>query len=416
MGTIKVGPEIEGAHRTLPPLEDIVVLELGSFIAGPFAAQLLGDYGAQIIKVEPPQTGDPMRRWGVSVDGRGIWWSALGRNKKSIAVDLRQEGGRDVIRRLARRCDVVLENFTPGRLAGWGLDYETLSADNPYLIMTHLSGFGQTGPKAGDPGFGSVGEAMGGIRHTTGWPDRPSTRTGISLGDALAALFAVTGTLAALHERARSGRGQEVDVALYEAVYAVMESLVADYALAGVERGRSGSTLPGVAPSNVYPTADGRAVLIAANGDPLYFRLCGAMGRPDLTEDARFSTHEGRGAHMAALDEVVGAWTSSLSFEELEATLAAHSVPYGLIYTAADILDDHQYAARQMIRWMFDPELRRDVPMPDVVPRFSRSPGRIDHAGPRLGEHTREVLVEFGGYSLDEVDRLEAQSVIASAP
>lgn len=395
-------------------LEGLRVLELGSFIAGPFAGQLLGDHGADVIKVEPPGAGDPMRRWGVCRDGRSLWWPAIARNKRSVAVDLRRDEGREVVRRLAARCDVVIENFTPGRLAGWGLGYGELAAGNPGLVLTHVSGFGQTGPRAGDPGFGSVGEAMGGIRHTTGWPDRPSTRTGVSLGDALAALFAIVGTLAALHERERSGRGQEVDVALYEAVFAVMESLLADHEIGGVVRGRAGSTLPGVAPSNVYPTADGHDVLVAANADALFRRLCEAMGRPELGDDPRFATHGARGEHQDELDEVIAGWTATLGLAELRRTLDEHAVPNGLIYTAPDILADDHYAAREMIERLHDAGLGRLVPMAGVVPKLSRTAGRVRGVGPELGEHTEEVLVEVGGYRPEEVARLVADGAVAS--
>ena len=319
------------------PLTGIRVLELGSFIAGPFAGQLLGDYGAEVIKVEPPSGGDPMRKWGHRDSaGHSYWWPAIARNKKSIAIDLRIAEGRMVVRRLASRSDVVLENFTPGRLAEWQLGYDDLVDDNPGLIMTHVSGFGQTGPRAADPGFGSIGEAMGGIRHTTGWPDRPSTRAGISLGDAIASLFAVSGTLAALNERQRSGKGQEVDVAIYEAVFALMESTIADYDLGGHIRGRTGSVLPGVSPSNVYPTLDGSDVLIAGNADAIFRRICAAMNRTDLSEDPRYATHESRGVNQLELDDIISAWTASQRVEELEAVLDEHAIPYGRIFTAPD--------------------------------------------------------------------------------
>ena len=266
-----VGSGTDGRLRVVsdpssrPPLAGLRVLELGSFIAGPFAGQLLGDLGAEVIKVEPPGTGDPMRGWGVTVDGRSLWWPAIARNKQSVAIDLRTDPGRGIVRDLTAHVDVVIENFKPGTLARWGMDHATLSAANPGLVLVHVSGFGQTGPCATSPGFGAIGEAMGGIRHTTGDPDRPPARAGISLGDALAVLFAVIGTLAAVHERQTSGRGQEVDVAIYEAVLVLMESTVADFELGAVVRGRSGGFLPGVAPSNAYPTADGRDVVIAAN-------------------------------------------------------------------------------------------------------------------------------------------------------
>ena len=285
------------------PLAGVRVLELGNFIAGPFAGQLLGDYGADVIKIEAPDGGDPMREWGITHDGHGLWWPSIARNKRSVVADLRTEAGRELVQAIARSCDVILENFRPGRLVEFGLDYDTVARTNPGVIVVHVSGFGQTGPRAQEAGFGSIGEAVGGIRHTTGDPDRPPARCGISLGDSLAALFAVVGTLAALHERDQSGKGQEVDVAIYEAVAALMESTMADFEIGHVVRGRSGGSLPGVAPSGAYPTADGSDVLIAANADSVFTRLCDAMDRADLAADARFATHAARGANAAELDE-----------------------------------------------------------------------------------------------------------------
>jgi crotonobetainyl-CoA:carnitine CoA-transferase CaiB-like acyl-CoA transferase len=368
------------------PLLGVRVLELGNFIAGPFAGQLLGDYGAEVIKIEAPD-GDPMRRWGVCVDDSSLWWPIIARNKRSVVADLKDPDDLAVVRRLADECDVVLENFRPGVLASFGLDYESISATNPGVIVTHVSGFGQTGPRASEAGFGSIGEAVGGIRHTTGDPDRPPARCGISLGDSLAAMFAVIGILAALHERSHSGQGQEVDVAIYEAVAALMESSMVDFDVAGALRGRSGGTLPGVAPANAYPTSDGSEVLIAGNADTVFARLCEAMGRADLATDARYATHVARGEHERELDALVGGWTSTMHSDELLTLLRAHSVPAGRVYTAADMLVDEHYAAREMVQ-------RRtartgiDTPMLGVVPKFSRTPGSITDVGPTLGEHT----------------------------
>ena len=396
------------------PLTGIRVLELGSFIAGPVAGQLLGDYGAEVIKVEPPSGGDPMRKWGHRDSaGDSYWWPAIARNKKSIAIDLRIAEGRMVVRRLASRSDVVLENFTPGRLAEWQLGYDDLVDDNPGLIMTHVSGFGQTGPRAADPGFGSIGEAMGGIRHTTGWPDRPSTRAGISLGDAIASLFAVSGTLAALNERQRSGKGQEVDVAIYEAGFALMESTIADYDLGGHIRGRTGSVLPGVSPSNVYPTLDGSDVLIAGNADAIFRRICAAMNRTDLSEDPRYATHESRGVNQLELDDIISAWTASQRVEELEAVLDEHAIPYGRIFTAPDMIADPQFAARELIQRYEDEILGREVPMAAPIPRFSRTPGEIRSTGPGLGQHTDQILDSVGGYNQEQIERLRSEGVVA---
>ena len=397
------------------PLDGVRVLELGNFIAGPFAGQLLGDYGADVIKVEAPGDGDPMRHWGVTRDGDSLWWPTIGRNKRSIALDLRHEPARDVARQLAVQCDVVLENFRPGTLDRWGLGYAALSARNPRLVLVHISGFGQTGPLAAQAGFGSVGEAMGGIRHTTGNPDRPPSRAGISLGDALASVFAVMGTLAAVVNARSTGHGQEVDVAIYEAVAALMESTMADYELGGVVRTRSGSVLPGVAPSNAYPTSDGAEVVVAANADGVFVRLCEAMGQPALANDARFATHGARGDNMDELDAIVGAWTATTPCDALLATLDEHGVPAGRIFTAPDMLNDPQYLAREMVRRVTSTQ-GWDVPMTGVVPRFTATPGTIRNPGPRLGEHTEEVLREVLGLDAAAIDELRAAGVVAAQP
>jgi len=393
------------------PLDGVRVLELGNFIAGPFAGQLLGDYGAEVIKVESPGEGDPMRRWGVTRDGDSLWWPTIGRNKRSIVLDMRRESARRVAASLAERCDVVLENFRPGLLERWGLSYDELAARNPKLVMVHVSGFGQTGPLATQAGFGSVGEAMGGIRFTTGSPDRPPSRAGISLGDALASVFAVIGTLAALVRARDTGEGQEVDVAIYEAVAALMESTMADFELGGVTRTRSGSVLPGVAPSNVYPTADAAEVVIAGNADNVFVRLCEAMDQPELATDERFATHQGRGVNMAELDEIVGTWTAKAPCDEILAILEAHGVPAGRIFTASDMLTDPQYLARDMVRRITSTQ-GWDVPMTGVVPRFAATPGTIRHAGPALGEHTDELLRELLDLDRDEIASLRSDGAI----
>ena len=392
------------------PLAGLRVLELGAFIAGPFAGQLLGDLGAEVVKIEPPGAGDIMRRYGVRVDGKSLWWSAIARNKRSVAIDLRDARGRDVARRIAAQCDVVLENFKPGTLDKWGLDYATLAGDNPGVVLVHVSGFGQTGPRSAEPGFGSIGEAMGGIRHTTGDPDRPPARTGVSIGDSLAGLFAVVGALAALSERARSGRGQEVDVAIYEAVMALMESTVADYELAGVIRTRSGGILRDVAPANAYPTLDGRDVVIAGNADAVFARLCDAMHRPDLARD--LATHEARSEHQDALDLEISAWTRTLSADDLIALLRAHDVPVGPINRAPDLATDPQIAAREMIVRLAA-GFARDVPMTGVVPKFSRTPGAIRSVGPALGADTDAVLRELAQCTAEEIAGLRDGGVVA---
>lgn len=396
------------------PLHGLRVLELGSFIAGPFAGQLLGDYGAEVLKVEATVNGDPMRRWGITQNGESLWWPAIARNKRSVAIDLRQAEGRDVVRRLVGEADIVLENFRPGTLSGWGLDYETLSAINPRIIMVHVSGFGQTGPRTGDAGFGSIGEAMGGIRHTTGNPGLAPTRSGISLGDSLAALFAVVGSLSAVHERSVSGKGQEVDVAIYEAVAALMESTMADHEAGGVTRGRTGSVLPGVAPSNVYPTADGAEVLIAANADTVFRRLCTAMGNEALSSDARFAEHGGRGENMAEIDAIISDWTRTMTTDVLLKAMEDSGVPAGRIYTASDMLNDPQYEARDMVVRLVN-RFGVELPAAGVVPKFSRTASAVPQPGPVLGSHTREVLFELAGVTDAEWDELQARGAVFQA-
>jgi crotonobetainyl-CoA:carnitine CoA-transferase CaiB-like acyl-CoA transferase len=382
------------------PLDGIRVLELGSFIAGPFAGQLLADYGAEVIKIEAPEAGDPMRRWGVTHGGQSLWWPAIARNKKSVTVDLRTERGQEIVRSIARNCDIVLENFRPGTLKAWGLDYDTISADAPGIIHVHVSGYGQTGPKSDEAGFGSVAEAVGGIRYTTGSPDRPPARCGISLGD-----------LAAVVERQASGRGQEVDIAIYEAVLALMESLLADYAVAGVERMRSGPVLPGVAPSNVYPTADGKDVVIAANADTVFQRLVSVMGSPELAADDAFATHAARGSNATKLDELISRWTARHASAELLGLLSRGGVPAGLINTAATMLRDEHFIARDMILWNENDEFGR-FPMNGIVPKFSRTAGRVDTLGPALGVHTDEVLEALAGIDQAGIAKLRADGVL----
>ncbi len=394
------------------PLVGLRVLELGNFIAGPFAGQLLGDYGAEVIKVETPGEGDPMRTWGITHEGQGLWWPAIARNKRSVAIDMRRPAGRELVRRLAAQVDVVLENFRPGRLDEWGLGYKELRARNPGIIAVHVSGFGQTGPRAPDAGFGSIGEAMGGIRATTGEPGRPPARCGISLGDALAGLFAVVGTLAALAERNASGQGQEVDVAIYEAVAALMESTLADFEVGGVTRRRTGGVLPGVAPSNAYPTADGSDVLIAGNADSVFVRLCGAMGLPELARDPRFVDHSARGRNMDQLDALIADWTRTQMTDALLALLSSSGVPAGRVYTPADMVTDPHYAARTMVVRAAS-RAGYEVPMPGVVPKFSRTPGGIADVGPGLGEHTQLVLRELAGVEDAEWASLLADGTVA---
>ncbi len=394
------------------PLGDLRVIELGQLLAGPFCGQLLADFGADVIKVEDPGRGDPMRQWGrEKPHGKSLWWPVVARNKKSITCDLRTSAGQDLIRRLATQADVLLENFRPGTLERWGLAPEQLWELNPGLVVTRVTGFGQSGPYAPRAGYGSIGEAMGGIRYVTGEPDRPPSRAGISLGDSLAATYACIGTLVALHHRERTGRGQLVDSAIYEAVLAMMESLIPEWQIAGYQRERTGPVLPNVAPSNVYPTADGEAILVAANQDTVFRRLADLMGQPELADDERYATHGARGAHAEELDAVIAAWTAEHEADVLLDKLADGGVPAGRIYRARDMLDDPHFAARNAIGRVAHPEFG-DVAMQDVFPRLSETPGRVRHAGPELGEHNDEVYRGLLGLGTDELAHLREVGAI----
>lgn len=394
------------------PLDDVRVVELGQLLAGPFCGQLLGDFGADVVKVEDPGRGDPMRQWGrEKAHGRSLWWPVVARNKRSVTCDLRSAEGQDLVRRLVARSDVLLENFRPGTLERWGLAPEQLWENNPRLVVTRVTGFGQNGPYAPRAGYGSIGEAMGGIRYVTGEPDRAPSRAGVSLGDSLAATFACLGTLVALHQRDRTGQGQVVDSAIYEAVLALMESLVPEWQVAGYQRERTGSVLPNVAPSNVYPTADGEAVLVAANQDTVFRRLAAAMGVPGLADDDRYATHGARGAHMEELDAAIAGWTAGHRADDLLETLAVAGVPAGRIYRAQDMLADPHFAARGSIVRVAHPEFG-DLAMQDVFPRLSATPGRVRHPGPELGEHNEEVYRGLLGLDTEEIARLQDQGVI----
>lgn len=383
-------------------LSDLRVVEMGQLLAGPFCGQLLADFGADVIKLEPPGQGDPMREWGrEKADGRSLWWPVVARGKRSVTINLREKDGQDLARRLIATADVVIENFRPGTLEKWGMAPEVLMADNPRLIVVRVSGYGQDGPYASRPGYGAIGEAMGGLRAVIGEPDRPPARAGISIGDTLAATFACVGTLVALHARENTGRGQVVDAALYEAVLGVMESLIPEYTVSGYVRPRTGSILPNVAPANAYPTADGEH-LISGNQDTVFKRLAEAMGRPELAEDERYATHNARGANQAELDDLIAEWSKGLTSAELEDLLNRHSVPNGKIYTAPDMLADAHFAARKAIVTMAHPQLG-DFPMQNVVPKLSDTPGEVRWVGPELGEHTDEVLAE--ALDLDEAAR-----------
>jgi crotonobetainyl-CoA:carnitine CoA-transferase CaiB-like acyl-CoA transferase len=390
------------------PLHDLRVLELGQLIAGPFCGQLLGDLGAEVIKVEAPGRGDPMRDWGQGVP---VWWSVIARNKKSITLDLRQSAGQALLLKLVAQADVLIENFRPGTMEKWQLGYEQLAAVNPGLIMVRVSGFGQTGPYAQRAGYGSIGEAMGGIRNLAGDPDRPPSRVGLSIGDSLAATFACVGTLAALHSRERSGRGQIVDSAIYEAVLAMMESTIPEFTVGGVIRERSGAILPKIAPSNVYPTAEGEMIVMGANQDSVFARLCDAMQQPQLSSDARFESHSARGEHQQLLDEMIADWSKGFDADSLLALLERHGVPAGRIYRAPDMLSDPQFQARQAIVKVAD-ETFPDLQMQNVVPKLSDTPGAIRWSGPGLGEHNQEVYKELLNLSDDELAGFTRDGII----
>ena len=391
------------------PLKGLKVVEMGQLIAGPFCGQLLGDMGAEVIKVEPPGAGDPMRVW-----GRGdtpLWWEVIARNKLSVSADLRKPGGQNLVRGLIGKADVLIENFRPGALERWNLDPQDLLAANPRLVVLRVSGYGQTGPYAGRTGFGGIGEAMGGWRHVVGEPDRPPSRMGISIGDTLAASYGCMGVLAALRHRDQSGRGQIVDSALYEAVLQVMESLVPDYSATGYIRERSGSILPGLAPSNVYRCSDGD-YLIGANQDAIFARLCEAMGRPELATDPRYATHTARGIHQVELDEIVDAWTRTLTVEEVEGLCIAHAIPAGKVYRAPEMLADPHFAAREAIVEVPHPTFGT-VKMQNAFPKFSTTPSGVRRPAPReVGQDNAEVYGRELGLGPAELAALKTAGVI----
>jgi formyl-CoA transferase len=397
--------------NTIPatgPLTDLRVIELGQLIAGPFCGQLLGDLGAEVIKVEPPGVGDPMREWG---QGLPVWWPVIARNKKSVTLNLREPEGQALLKRLVADADVLIENFRPGTLEKWGLGYDVLADLNPRLVMARVSGFGQTGPYAHRAGYGSIGEAMGGIRYLAGDADRPPSRVGLSIGDSLAATFACLGVLAALHHRDRSGRGQVVDSAIYEAVLAMMESTIPEYTEGGIIRERSGAILPKIAPSNVYPTGDGEMILIGANQDSVFGRLCDAMGQAQLADDPRYASHGARGEHQVELDERIARWTVTVPAEELLALLERHGVPAGRIYRAPEMLADPQFQARDSIVKVAHDTLQ-NLMMQNVAPKLSETAGSIRWPGPALGAHNREVLGDLLGLSAADITELQRRGIV----
>lgn len=388
-------------------LKDLRVIELGQLIAGPFCGQLMADHGADVIKVEQPDIGDPMRAWGRNMP---VWWPVIGRNKKSVTLNLRTEEGQDILRELIKDADFLIENFRPGTMEKWDLGYEQLSEINPKLIMIRVSGFGQTGPYSSHAGYGSIGEAMGGLRNLAGDPSTPPSRVGLSIGDSIAATYACLGAMMALHQREITGRGQVVDSAIYESVLAMMEATIPEYTQGNFIRERTGSILPEVSPSNVYPTSDGD-ILIAANQDSVFGRLCEAMGQPELATDERYATHTARGAHQAELDDRIAEWTRGYSSADMQQLMEDHGVPAGKIYKAPDMMADPHFAARDAIVHVPHPEFDK-IYMQNVFPKLSETPGEIRWPGPVLGAHNEEVYGGLLGKSADELEALKQAGTI----
>ncbi len=400
-----------GSPSAAGPLAGLKILEMGQLIAGPFAAKTLADFGAEVIKIEPPGAGDPLRQWRLLKDGTSVWWQVQSRNKRSVALDLRQASAQDIVRKLAGEADVLIENFRPGTLEAWSLGPEDLARLNPRLIVLRISGYGQTGPYRDRAGFGVVAEAMGGLRHLTAEPGRVPVRVGVSIGDTLAALHGVIGVLLALQHRQASGLGQVVDVALYEAVFNCMESLLPEYSAFGAVRGPAGSALPGIAPSNAYLCADAGYALVAGNGDSIFKRLMTAIGRPDLAGDPALADNAGRVARVAEIDAAIGEWTAQRSVDEVLSILDGARVPAGRIYTVADIAADPHYRARGML----DPIVMDDgsnLTMPGIVPKLSLTPGSHRRNAPALGQDTDAVLREIG-LTDEQVRALKASGIVA---
>ena len=392
------------------PLKDVKVLELGQLIAGPFCTRVMAEFGAQVVKVESPNGGDPLRKWRKLYREKSLWWLLQARNKQSVTVNLKEKDGQEIVRRLAKDADILVENFRPGALEKWDLGYDSLAEENPGLVMVRLSGYGQTGPYRDRPGFGAIGEAMGGLRHVTGYPDRPPVRVGISLGDAVASLYGVIGALMALKQREASGKGQVVDVALYEAVFSLMESMVPEFDYYDFVRERTGSSLPGIAPSNSYLTKDGKYVVIGANGDSIFKRMMLAIDRKDLADDPGLSHNDGRARRSDELDSVIGGWCASYDLADVLNVLEKAEVPAGKIYDVADIVSDVHYRARRMIQ---EHTLSEDESLlvPGIVPKLSSTPGKINWLGPDLGEHTDDVL-SAAGYEFEEIEDFRRRKII----
>ncbi len=397
------------------PLEGLKVLEMGTLIAGPFCGRLLAEFGAEVIKIETPadergEGGDPLRKWRKLHEGTSLWWYAQARNKKSITVNLREKEGQDIVRKLALQADIIVENFRPGTLEKWNLGYESLAKENPKLIMVRLSGYGQSGPYKDRVGFGAIGESMGGMRYITGYPDRAPVRVGISIGDSLAAMYGAMGALMALRHRDRTGNGQVVDVALYEAVFSMMESMLPEFGMTGFVRERTGSSLPGIVPSNTYLCGDGQYVVIGANGDSIFKRMMLAIGRTDLANDPDVADNAGRTRRTEELDSAIAAWTGAHTLDHVLEVLEKADVPSGRIYSIADIVADLQYQARGMIEKHKLGD-NQELLLPGVVPKLSASPGGTKWIGPALGEHTADVLAAIG-YDANAVADLKSRGIV----
>ena len=393
------------------PLQGIKVIELGTLIAGPFCARLLAEFGAEVIKIEAPDGGDPLRKWRKLYQGTSLWWYVQARNKKSVTLNLKAPQAQEIVRKLVQEVDIVVENFRPGAMENWGLGWEALSKINPGLIMVRLSGFGQTGPYRDRPGFGAIGESMGGMRYVTGYPDRPPVRVGVSIGDSIAALHGVIGALMALHHRnANGGRGQVIDVALYEAVFNMMESMLPEYDMCGLVRERSGASLPGIVPSNTYVTRDHKYVVIGANADSIFKRMMRAIGCPDLADDPQLARNDGRVARTGEIERVISDWVGEHDLDHVLAVLEKAEVPSGKIYDITDIAGDAHYRARDMIREFRLKDGKR-LKLPGIVPKLSETPGETKWLGPELGEHTAEILSALG-YSTEEQRELKSCGVI----
>lgn len=393
------------------PLRGIRVLELGSLIAGPYASALLAQFGAEVIKIESPDEGDPLRSWRKVHNGTSLWWYSQSRNKKSVTLDLRSETARDIVHRLVAGCDIVIENFRPGTLEKWGIGWEHLFKVNPKLIMVRISGYGQTGPYRERPGFAAIAECMGGLRYTSGFSDRPPVRVGVSIGDTLASLYGTIGALIAMHHlKVNGGTGQFIDVALYESVFAVMESLVPEYQMLGYVRERTGAALPGISPSNTYVCSDGHYVAIAGNGNGIFKRLMYAIGRDDLGQDSTLATNEGRVVNNDMLDGAISAWAKRHQLQQVLDILEAAAVPSGRVYTVADIVTDPHYKAREMIERHRLPQ-GEAIDLPGIVPKLSATPGKTNWLGPELGAHTEEVLASIG-IERPEFERLRSAGIV----